>query len=85
MKVPDVDKVPAVSRSFHNLGITNWIEGSRDAMNEEGYEFVSFMKDLRENFLESRWVCKIYHAQIKWLMATNEHFIKYVNQIIYYN
>jgi len=54
-------------------------------MNKEGYGFANFMKDLRENFLESRWARKIYRAQIKRPMATNERFIEYTNQIIYYN
>ena len=65
MKVVDVEKVPSVFTSFHNLRIMNWIEGLRDTMTADGYTFTTFMKDLCENFLESGWARKMYRAEIK--------------------
>jgi len=84
-KTPDTEKVPTVFTSFQNLGITNWIEGSRDAMMEETYTFASFMKDLRENFLESGWARKIYRAEVKRPMSSNERFVDFANRIVYHN
>jgi len=85
MKTTNAEKVPTVFSSFQNLGITNWIEGSREAMMEEDYTFANFMKDLHKNVLESGWACKIYHAEVKWAMSVNKHFIDFANHIVYFN
>jgi len=85
MKIAENDKVPAVFASFYNLGITNWIEGSSDTMLAENYSFATFMKDLRDNFLESGWARKIYRAEIKRSMTSNERFIDFANRVVYHN
>jgi len=85
MKIIDSERVPAVFGSFSNLGITNWIEGSRDTMMAEDYLFANFMRDLRENFLENSWARKIYRVEVKRAMSPNERFIDFANCIVYYN
>jgi hypothetical protein len=85
MKVPDEEKVPNIFASFRNLGITNWIDGSKDTMEAEGYTFGDFMTSIREHFLESGWARKIYRAQIKQTMKQQQRFVDYANQVIYYN
>lgn len=85
MKTTDADKVTAILASFRNLGISNWIEGSTNVMAEEGYNFTSFMKDLRKHALETGWERRLYRAEIKRSMKTTERFIDYANRIVYFN
>ena len=74
-----------VCMSFRSLGITNWIDGSRDTITTDDYTFTAFMTELHEQFLESGWVKKLYCSEIKHAMLPNQRFVDYVNHIIYYN
>ena len=85
MKIADEEKVASIFTSFQNLGITNWIDGSRDTMSTDDYTFVNFMTSICEHFLENGWARKIYCAEIKQSMKQQQHFIDYANQVIYYN
>jgi len=59
-KIADNEKVTAISPCFHGLGISIWIDSSKDAMTAEDYTFSSFMTGLREQVLEPRWARKIH-------------------------
>jgi len=85
MKVTNDDKVTTISSSFRNLGISNWIESTKDVMVAEGYTFPSFMTDIREQFLEHGWARKIHRSEIKRAMLPNQRFIDYANRVVYYN
>ena len=74
-----------VCASFRSLGITNWIDGSKDTITADDYTFTAFMTELHEQFLESGWAKKLYRSEIKCVMLPNQHFVDYVNRVIYYN
>ena len=74
-----------VCASFRSLGITNWIDGSKDTITADDYTFTAFMTELREQFLESGWVKKLYRSEIKRAMLPNQRFVDYANRVIYYN
>jgi len=85
MKVPDVEKVTSIFASFCNLGITNWVDRSKDIMEAEDYTFADFMTSFREHFLENGWARKMYCTEIEQTMKPNQHFVDYSNQVIYSN
>ena len=74
-----------VCASFRSLGVTNWIDGSRDMITADDYSFAAFMTELREQFLESGWAKKLYRSEIKRVMLPNQRFVDYANRVIYYN
>jgi hypothetical protein len=65
MKIVELERVMNVCASFRSLGITNWIDGSKDTITAEDYTFDMFMLELREQFLESGWAKKLYRSEIK--------------------
>jgi hypothetical protein len=73
------------ARLFRSLGVTNWIDGSKDTITDEDYTFAAFMTELREQFLESGWAKKLYRSEIKRAMLPNQRFVDYANRVIYYN
>lgn len=85
MKVPDDERVSSIFASFRNLGITNWIDGSKNIMSADDYTFANFMTSIREHFLENGWARKIYRAEIKQSMKQQQRFVDYANQVIYHN
>jgi hypothetical protein len=60
MKIIEAEKVINFCASFRSLGITNWIDGSKDIITAEEYTFDMFMTELHEQFLESSWAKKLY-------------------------
>ena len=85
MKIIETEKVMNVCASFRSLGVTNWIDGSRDMITADDYSFAVFMTELREQFLESGWAKKLYRSEIKRVMLPNQRFVDYANCVIYYN
>jgi hypothetical protein len=85
MKIVETEKVLNICVSFRNLGITNWIDGSKDTITAEDYDFASFMSELREQFLEIGWAKKLYRTEIKREMEPNQGFAEWANRVIYHN